>query len=293
MTIKVKAPGSCGELVQGTINGVNFLITCPVDWYSEVTAVAGGSMDEVQPKTAAAVRKTLAYLRSPAAIGLTVTSDLPVGKGMASSSADISAACQAAALATAAATLTCDEIADIALTIEPTDGIFYPEIIMFDHVEGQIRRRLGQPPPIHIAVFDAGGEVDTLVFNHREDLAALNKAKEPQIKQAVDLVARGLAIGDARLVGQGATLSAIANQQILYKPCLELMINAGNRCGAIGVCAAHSGTVLGVMFSTEAMAGHDACIREICQVCPEVVYLKTVRLIAGGLIITGDDGNER
>ena len=293
MTIKVKAPGSCGELVQGTIDGVNFLITCPVDWYSEVTAVTGGSLAAVQPKTAAAVCKTLEYLRIPAAIGLTVTSDLPVGKGMASSSADISAACQAAALAAAAATLTCDEIADIALTIEPTDGVFYPGIIMFDHVQGHIRRSLGQPPPIYIAVFDVGGQIDTLVFNHREDLSALNKAKEPQIVQAIELVTQGLKTGDARLIGQGATLSAMANQQILYKPCLEPMINASTHFGAIGVCAAHSGTVLGVMFSAEAMSGHEACIQEICQVCPEVAYLKTVRLIAGGLIITGDDGNER
>ncbi|HWR43294.1 GHMP kinase [Sporomusa sp.] len=293
MTIKVKAPGSCGELVQGTINGVNFLITCPVDWYSEVTVVSGGSMAHAQPKTAAAVNKIFEYLNISGNIGLAVESDLPVGKGMASSSADISAACQAAALAVADTQLSCDEIADIALTIEPTDGIFYPGIIMFDHVQGKIRRYLGNPPPMYIAVFDVGGQVDTLVFNDREDLAILNKAKETQIVTAVELVAQGLKTGNARLIGQGATMSAVANQAILYKPCLERVINCSSDFGAVGVCAAHSGTVLGVMFSADAMAGHEACIKEICRACPEVAYLKTVRLISGGLIITGDDGNER
>lgn len=101
MTIKVKAPGSCGELVQGTVNGVSFLITCPIDWYSEVTVIRGSSIDQVHPKTAAAVDKTLKYLNTNGSFGMSVSSDLPVGKGMASSSADISAACQATALASA------------------------------------------------------------------------------------------------------------------------------------------------------------------------------------------------
>lgn len=292
MTIKVKAPGSCGELVQGTINGVNFLITCPVDWYSEVTVVSGDSMVHTEPKTATAVSKTFEYLNISGKLGLTVESDLPVGKGMASSSADISAACQAAALAVVGRYLSCDEIADIALSIEPTDGIFYPGIIMFDHVEGKIRRSLGNPPPIYIAVFDVGGQVDTLVFNDREDLAALNQAKEPQVMAAAALVAKGLETGDAQLIGQGATMSAVANQAILYKPCLEQVITISRDFGAVGICAAHSGTVLGVMFSATAMNGHESCIKEIGRVCSEVVYLKTVQLIAGGLITTGDDGSE-
>lgn len=293
MTIKVKAPGSCGELVQGTINGVNFLITCPVDWYSEVTAASENSLVQPEPKTAAAVAKTLEYLKMSGTVELAVTSGLPVGKGMASSSADISAACQAAALQAAGRMLSCDEIADIALAIEPTDGIFYPGIIMFDHVDGTIRQQLGNPPPMYIAVFDVGGQVDTLAFNSREDLARLNQAKEQQVITAVKLVTQGLQTGDARLIGQGATLSALANQSILYKPCLEQVVQLGHDFGAVGVCAAHSGTVIGVMFSAAAMDGHDNCIREISRACPAVVYLNTVRLIAGGLIITGDDASER
>ncbi len=293
MKIKVKAPGSCGELVQGTVNGVNFLITCPVDWYSEVTVTDDAAQAGVDPKTAAAVTKTFEYLNISGNVGLTVKSDLPVGKGMASSSADISAACQAAALAVAGRQLSCDEIADIALTIEPTDGIFYPGIIMFDHIEGKIRRSLGKPPEIYIAVFDVGGQVDTLAFNNREDLAVLNQAKESQVAAAVALVTKGLETSDARLIGQGSTLSALANQTILYKPCLEQVIHISQDFGAVGICAAHSGTVLGVMFNATNMTGHDACIKEIGCRCTEVVYLKTVQLITGGLIITGDDSGGR
>ena len=86
---------------------------------------------------------------------------------MASSSADISAACLTAAIF-CAREMSNYEIANIALSIEPTDGIFYPEIVMFDHIRGRIRYKLGMPPPIAIAVFDYGGEVDTVFFNRRQ-----------------------------------------------------------------------------------------------------------------------------
>ena len=34
MTYYVRAPGTCGEFLQGSINGQSFLVTCPIDRYS-------------------------------------------------------------------------------------------------------------------------------------------------------------------------------------------------------------------------------------------------------------------
>ncbi|SDF07560.1 GHMP kinase [Sporolituus thermophilus] len=289
MGVKVRAPGTCGELVQGTIDGENFLITCPVDLYSEVEIIGDGRPHRnVGSKTLTAVRKTLQYLgHGEAQLSVRVCSDLPVGKGMASSSADISAACQAAALYVGRC-LTPDEIADIALSIEPTDGLFYPGIMMIDHVHGRIRRFLGMPPALFIAVFDVGGQVDTQCFNRRSDLAGLNAAKEKQVRQALELVRRGLATGDSSLIGQGATISAIANQAILYKPCLETIIELTVRFGAVGVNVAHSGTVLGVLFPADRKAAIAPCVDAVLSACPNIAFFRTVRLIAGGLTIVRD-----
>lgn len=288
MTATVRAPGSCGELVQGTLDGVNFLITCPVDLHTEVTVTPGVSGPSAAgEKTVAAVLRTWEYLGVACEpFTVAVHSDLPQGKGMASSSADIAAACQAAALA-AGRRLTADEIADIALAIEPTDGIFFPGIVMFDHVRGLTRRPLGSPPPMSVLVFDAGGRIDTLEFNRRTDLAALNAAKEHEVRRAVDLVSRGLAAGDCALIGQAATISAFANQAILAKPALPDVIAIAHRHGAVGVNTAHSGTVLGILFpGRPTPAAAEACRADVVRACPALRFLCLTSLISGGLTVT-------
>jgi len=237
------------------------------------------------PKTVEAVRRTRALLGAPDELfSVSTRSDLPQGKGMASSSADISAACQATALSMGKM-LSSDEIADLALSIEPTDGIFYPGIVLFDHVRGTVRKSLGDVPPMSIVVFDIGGQVDTQEFNSRQDLSALNKAKEPQIRQAVELVTRGLAEGDCTLIGQGATLSAMANQRILFKPCLPTVIDVALEFGAVGVNVAHSGTVIGCLFAGEPAEPMEECVAAVRLACPGIEYIRTVRLISGGLTV--------
>ena len=290
MAVTVWAPGSCGELAQGVIDGQQFLITCPIDIYSQVTLVKGAAAIDFSHVKAAAEMKRAFGLRGDHAPHwqVVIQSDLPVGKGMASSSADISAACQAAA-AQIGELFTPDEIADLALAIEPTDAIFYPGIMMFDHVAGRLRRFLGEPPPMEIVILDAGGEVDTVAFNNRCDLPALNHAKEKQVRRAAELIIAGMQTGDCHLIGAGATISAQANQSILYKPSLETIIRIGQEHGAVGVNVAHSGTVLGVLFPAGTGKQED-CVATIRRQCGSVHYIATARMIRGGLIINeGDD----
>lgn len=293
--VTVRAPGSCGELVQGTINGINFLVTCPVNLYSEVAVVPTAlhsTLNITGNKICQAIKKTSCYLNiSDKRYTVKVKTELPTGKGMASSSADISAACQALALTTGRL-LNPAEIADIALSIEPTDAIFYPGIVMFDHVCGYIRKPLGYAPDITIAVFDIGGEVDTLNFNRRCDLRALNSANENKIKFALDILTKGLQTGDTNLIGKAATISALANQTILFKPSLEGIIELSQRFGAVGVNVAHSGTVVGVLFDKRSSNQILACKTAICKTYSNTTFLYNVKIISGGLQrLEGDTNN--
>jgi len=101
----VKVPGTCGELVQGFLDGAHFLVTCPVDLYSTVSVTLYQGQPGVLgprdcPKAIRAVLSTLAYLgQRDLAAELIIHSPLPRGKGMASSTADVAGAAAATALA--------------------------------------------------------------------------------------------------------------------------------------------------------------------------------------------------
>ncbi|MDR2006830.1 MAG: hypothetical protein LBP78_06285 [Acidaminococcales bacterium] len=279
-----RVPGSCGELVQGVIDGGDLLITCPISWYSEVSiSFAGNAADEAENcKSYAAVRAFLRNHGCERPFSLTIASKLPRGKGMASSSADIAAACAAAACALNLPAAP-DEIKEIALAIEPTDGVFFPGIVAFDHIRGERLITLGVPPAIKLAIFDCGGEIDTIAFNKRTDLKVLRLEKQEEFAQAYALVREGIAGGNPVLVAKGATISALANQKILNKPYLEKMIIIGNNCGALGVNAAHSGVVAGVLFDGACGGEFEKCVRDVLAACPGLNYLGSAGLVGGGI----------
>lgn len=278
-------PGSCGELVQGTRRGTNFLVACPVNWFSRVTVRVGPSLKDVYPasriKTAQAVRKMLdCYGCEDFGAVIEVESGLPVGKGMASSTADLAAGCYAVADALGIRPEPA-VIARIALSIEPSDGTFLSGISLFDHVRGRLCEELGNPVPLSILALDFGGCVDTLEFNRRPDLQALNRENEQEIERALDLVRRGLSGGDPVLLGKGAAVSALANQRILPKPRLEELIDFTGWLGAYGVNVAHSGTVAGVLVAP-GMERDASFICSIRERFPEVEACYPLRLVGGG-----------
>lgn len=248
---RVLMPGGCGELVQGTLDGVPFLVTCPIDRWSQV-AVRLSEDGEWRiladsPKAATAVRAALDYFGCPERGGcLEISSTLPRGKGYASSTADTAGAIYALAYALGR-TVTPRTVARLALEVEPSDSVMFPGLALMDHRTGQGFEPLGDAPDLDLVVVDEGGTVDTLAFN-RLDRRHLLRALAPQHREALDVLRRGLCDGDPAAIGHAATLSALAHQRILPKALLPEMLVLCREIGALGVCVAHSGTLLGLML---------------------------------------------
>jgi L-threonine kinase len=247
----VLMPGTCGELVQGMSSDSHFLVSCPIDILSRVTVELRES-PEIKASTQASksvaalqlVLNKFGYKNMGAAIY--IQSDLPSGKGMGSSTADVAGTVYAAAAALNQA-IPAEEVARICVSIEPTDSSIFPGVALFDHRNGNRYEWLGPAPELDILVLDLGGEVDTLSYNALDRTADLRSLSLTSMR-ALQLVREGLNCGDIEKIGAGATLSARAHQKILPKPPLENIIAIGSPMGAVGVDVGHSGTVIGVLF---------------------------------------------
>ncbi len=293
-TATVRAPGVCGELVQGMLGEVHFLVTCPIDFFSRVRVdiYQGGPWIEAPddcPKSSAALEATLAYLeRDQLGVRLSVSNPIPRSKGMASSSADVAATIAATGIALGQSLLP-EEVARIAVGIEPTDGVMFPGITLLDHREGRIVKTLGPPPPMEIVALDFGGTVDTLEFN-RHDYRDLWRSISAETQQALDLIKRGIEQGDPAPVGKGASISSRTSQKVLPKPRLSQVEEFAQVVGAVGVNVGHSGTVIGVLLDARERRGKST-FRQAQQRFPDAEAVYHFRMLGGGLhLVEGSSG---
>lgn len=270
------ACGTFGELLQGVLpDGTDFLVTFPITRGTR----AWFRYDRVGPLRVYPTHKTKSLrlarsmLDARCASGggsLVLDSDLLIGKGLASSSADLVATARAVGtvlgLDTSPAT-----VEDWLRPIEPTDGVMHPGIVVFEHRAVRFRARLGILPPTTVVAVDEGGRLDTVAYNRRD-------RRVPPVLRAgyahlVDELAAAVRDSDLQGVGAVATRSARLNQRWLPKHNLDALLRMADDLGALGVMCAHSGTMAGVLLDATAPGHRDtlAAVKAACARLPGTV----------------------
>lgn len=279
------APGTCGEFVQGYIDGQDFLVNCPVDLYSR--AVVTPSQDiglQIAEsgrfaKIARAVDVVCRSCNVDANHHLTIDSEIPRGKGMASSTADLTAAVEAFCRSQGLA-LDDQQFARVLAQVEPSDCVHFPGIAHLNHLTGALLDVLPAPQGLRVVIVDCGGEVDTVSFN-REKARDVYRDNRTVISAALELLKAGLRAGNLRAVAQAATLSAELSQRILFKAPFRKLLERSLAQGALGLNCAHSGTVLGILYRETDRLGASLC-RMV-----EAHFRSTLRLVGDHRIIGG------
>lgn len=250
--------GSFGELLQGVLPGTRkFLVNLKIRNRSrvrvELSPCAYSEEKEEEyarsyrsfSKSYKALRNVLIDLGRHEDSHIAVESDIPVGKGLSSSTADMVATIRATTQALSIAVKP-DYVSRVLTEIEPNDGLHHSGTAAYHHTTGKLIFRVDWVPPFDILGIDFGGVVDTVKFNAQptswsdEEMAGYEALLE---KMRAALEGRDLA-GVAAV----ATESARRWQRIHPKPQLDAVLALAGQVGALGVANAHSGTFLGLLF---------------------------------------------
>ncbi|NUT47466.1 MAG: kinase [Saccharothrix sp.] len=251
-----RAFGTFGELLQGALpdDGPEFLVTFPIDAWSTATLCLCEAHDglTVSPphktKALAVVRRVMAAAGRAVGAHLELRSDLPEGKGMASSSADLVATARAVA-AGLGVVQTPAHIEAALRGVEPSDGVMYPEVVAFYHREVRLRQRLGALPPAAVIGHDRGGQVDTIAFNSRPH--AFPPEDRVEYARLLARLVDAVRAGDLAEVGRVTTRSAELALRGDRTARLRTLREVCRRVDGLGLVLAHSGTMLGVLLPAD------------------------------------------
>lgn len=248
--------GTLGELYQGPLRAGPdpdiAVVSFPVGRHSRVSFTPGAAPGPAPPpplgrKSATAARLFLEHygLRLPPG-EWTARSELRVGVGMASSTADI------------VATLRClfrifslpydtEVVVGILAAIERADSVFLDEFALYLSGRHRLVRRLGTDIGFHTVYVTEPGTVDTAAVTPL--LLEHYRRRGDAYERCLTDLLKGFARGDAAAVARTATTSAALSQEVLPKATFASVLAHRERFGADGVFVAHTGCLTGYLFT--------------------------------------------
>ncbi|MER9064769.1 hypothetical protein [Mesorhizobium sp. M0698] len=248
--------GTFGELLQGQLpigsvpRDCHFLVTMPIALFARahfMPIVGTRSVTVYPPHKVKAKRlgEKLVVALGVSGGTLLLQSELPEGKGLASSSADL--------VATARSIASCFKrrvrtslIENLMAEIEPSDGVMYPGVVAYQQRSCSLFSFLGQMPPLAIVGLDEGGTVETVDYDQRR--GEISAAHRTQYYELLGRARIAIPRGDTATIGRIATASALLHQERAPKEHLNAMLKASQDTGALGVVVAHSGTMIGILL---------------------------------------------
>ncbi|MFG3256040.1 hypothetical protein [Streptomyces sp. NPDC048172] len=248
--------GTLGELYQGpvTCDGEReiALVSLPVDrhsWHHFTTGAKPEKAPSLPPgeKAARAVRLFLEqHGRTLPPGAWEHHSELDVGVGMASSTADVVSAlrCLAQVLA-----LPSDlrSLLDVLAAIERADSVFLDEFALHLSARHRVVRRLGTSVRFHTAYVREPGTVDTEAVTGA--LLTHYRRRSTEYARCLDSMLKGFSAHDPRAVARAATSSAALGQEVLPKAVFEAVLDARHEFAADGVFVAHTGSLVGYLYA--------------------------------------------
>ncbi|MET3557129.1 L-threonine kinase [Streptococcus rupicaprae] len=244
--VKASCPASCGELFQCTDGQKEYLLSYGIDRGSWVDIGSTETFEEEFPeKMTRVLKRRFPSLSVPMNYGRTV----PVGKGYSSSTADLVACLQAVSV-TIGEPLTAEQLTRWCAEIEPTDSVAFADWTVIDPLTGEVIYQTDWKPKLFVYVLEPEQLIETI------SLPRMTIDSAYPWKDSINLLEvfkQACQLQDVQLLGQVASQSALLNNQRLPKPYLPELLELAKGHAALGVNVAHSGSVVGILLTKEAL----------------------------------------
>ncbi|MGE5627048.1 MAG: kinase [Solirubrobacterales bacterium] len=247
-------PGSCGEIIQGKIDGRDMLLSCPVNIFTNVSL-----FECKEPSSRFNYSKSSIFLNNMLKrwghehtdknLDIIIASKIPEGKGFASSTADLTAL-YICLLKMFKREYSTEELIEETIKIEPTDSIIFGKMTLFDYKEGKLHKTLGEYTKFYILAFEGNRIVDTVTFN--------NSALPPlaDLDDIMPWCMDAIKVEDLDSIARASSISINRNLIRLDYKVHEVVLKICKDTGGKGIIGGHSGDVLGIIYDDKERMSH-------------------------------------
>jgi len=240
-------PGSCGEIIQGCVQGKDMLLSCPVNLFTTVRVYECqkpiNRFNYIKSSTILDnMLKRWGYEYLHSQFDIDIESAIPKSKGFASSTADLCGV-YICLLKLFNRQYDIKEAVEEFVKIEPTDSIIFRDMVLFDYKEGKYDENIGDYIKFYILAFEGTRAIDTLAFNER------NLPPLSDINDILQLVKEGVKSADISKIAQASETSIRRNLKRLSYDIYGDVENLSRMTGGLGLIGGHSGNVLGIIYN--------------------------------------------
>lgn len=247
-----KSHASFGEILQGRlVNNSDFLVTLPIDLWSicNLTAVKRKgplviNCEYYKSKQVATMLLDKLDVREGYEITISFSRNIPIGKGLSSSTADMLSTIRA--LQEIFGFLLREKtISEIFISIEPHDGLMFKSCVVYNHRKGKLMKEFLYIPQYRIIAIDFGGEVDTVTYN--KTLVFSNELKK-KYEKLLHVLEKYFSEKDDKRIAECATESTRIHLKLHKNAKRQEVFDTAFKYKPLGVINTHSGTCLGLVF---------------------------------------------
>ncbi|MBE8829212.1 L-threonine kinase, partial [Klebsiella quasipneumoniae] len=138
-------------------------------------------------------------------------------------------------------------LARLCVALEPTDSTLFHQLTLFDHNTAATQIACPAPPALDLLVLESPLTLRTTDYHQLPREAGL-LANASRLQLAWEKVQQACQHGSPQLLGEAATISAIASQRLLPKPGFDALLELVESAGLYGLNVAHSGSVVGLLL---------------------------------------------